>query len=259
VRDPWFPIALILIILLAAWLGIVGPMPHGVATWLQSWQTLAGACVASIAALIAVLNTTRSLRHAENLEKHRRSRKHAALRAMLPLALAQLSTYAERSARALDQLVSKCIDEKLPAMTADESLIQSLPSETLKIFADFIEYADRLNVGIMESTVATIQIFDSRVRSLVESNRSADDGQLVLRINLENYIIDAASIYAGAACHYDYARRREQELPNILTWDAVKKALRNMRLYDDGNPRLYAAITRGEGLSAGPFEKLKAN
>ena len=30
----------------AVWLGIVGPMPDGLATWLQRWQTLVAASVA---------------------------------------------------------------------------------------------------------------------------------------------------------------------------------------------------------------------
>jgi hypothetical protein len=48
-RDPWFPASLILIVLLAVWLSIFGPMPDGFASWrqtLKEWQTLTGALVA---------------------------------------------------------------------------------------------------------------------------------------------------------------------------------------------------------------------
>ena len=71
-RGPWFPAILILIFLLGTWLGIFGPLPNGFAAWLQSWQTLASALVASIAAVIAFRNTSRCLQRAESLEKHRR-------------------------------------------------------------------------------------------------------------------------------------------------------------------------------------------
>src|SRR5438445_2079765 len=102
-----------LITLFAVWLGILGPLPNGVTGWLQNWQTLIAATVAStiasIAAYVAFQNTSRSLAHAERLETNRRRRKHAAVRAVLPLALSQVIAYAERSAHALDALVASCI------------------------------------------------------------------------------------------------------------------------------------------------------
>src|SRR5580704_16524622 len=128
-RDPWFPIALMLIVILGVWLGIVGPLPHGFAAWLQQWQTLAAACVASAAAYIAFRNTSRTLAHAESLENRRRIRKHAAIRAVLPLALAQVSNYAARSAEALNQLVHICQGETLPSGIASRQLLEPPPQD----------------------------------------------------------------------------------------------------------------------------------
>ncbi len=223
---------------------------------LKEWQTLAAAIVALIAAYIAFGNTTRSLRHTEGVEKHRRSRKHAALRAVLPLALSQVTDYAERSAHALNELVNMCDGETLPAMTAPERLVHALPSETLETLADFIEYSDVVDVGVIEATVAWVQIHDSRLRGLIKANRDPAGEHLVLRTEIEGVIIDAASIYAGAAAVYDYARRRQAELPHTLSWDAVRGALRNMRFWDDQHPRLFAILIGRENLSAGPFERL---
>jgi hypothetical protein len=247
-----------LIVLLTVWLGVAGPMPSELLAWLQKWQTLAAASVALFAAYIAFRNTTRSLAQAEKLETFRRSRKHAALRAVLPLALAQVSNYAERSARALNELVGNCTGETLQAMTAPESLVQPLPPDTLKTLADFIEYSNG-DVGIIADTVAWIQIHDSRLRGLVEANRDPSQTRVVVRTEIEARIIDAASIYAGATAVFDYARRRESQLPPRLSWDAVGGALRNMRLWDDEHPRLWEILARRERLSAGPFERLNAN
>jgi hypothetical protein len=255
-RDPWFPIVLMLIVLLTVWLGVVGPMPEGFGAWLQKWQSLAAAFVASIAAYIAFQNTSRSLRHAEGLEKHRRSRKHAAIRAVLPLALAQVTEYAEQSAHTLNDLVGKCIGEKLPAMTAPESLVQPLPSETLKTLTDFIEYSDNVDVGVIEATISWIQIHDARLRSIVKENRDPSGEHLVLRTQLVARIIDAASIYAGTATAYDYARRRSANLPRILLWEGVRNALRNMRFWDEEYPSLQKVLTGRENHSVGPFESL---
>jgi hypothetical protein len=61
----WFPIALLLMGTLGTWLGIFGPLPLGATSWLQAWQTLIAATVAStiasIAAYVGFQNTSRSL------------------------------------------------------------------------------------------------------------------------------------------------------------------------------------------------------
>jgi hypothetical protein len=139
---------------------------------------------------------------------------------------------------------------------APSRIVESLPSDTLKTLAEFIEYSDAIDVGLIEATVAWIQIHDSRMRSLVQDNHDPSGSHLVLRIEIENRIIDAASIYAGAAAAYDYARRRQALLPNAVSWGAVRAALRNMRFWDEEYPRLYEALARRAALSEGPFEKL---
>lgn len=228
----------------------------GFAAWLQGWQTLTGALVALLAAYIAFRNTKHSLNQAARLENNRRGRKHAAVRAVLPLALAQISGYAERSARALNELLGKCTGETLPHRTAPETLVQSPPTETLKTLADFIEYSDTLDVRVLEATAAWIQIHDSRVRGLFDDNRSAGSGHVIVRSEIEGHIIDAASIYAGAASAFDYARRREETLPTELSWDDVRSALRNMRVWEDEYPRVHEALKRREGVAKGPFQKI---
>lgn len=255
-RDPWFPIAILLIALLGVWLSIFGPLPDGVVGWLHDWQTLVAATVASIAAYIAFQNTSRSLTHNEELERRRRSRKHAALRAMLPLALSAVTDYAERSARALDGLLPKCVDGALPKGLASKDLAQPLPSDALRALADFIEYSDDVDVSILEATVAWVQIHDSRIRGLVKDNHDPLGSTLVLAVGIEGSIIDSASIYGGASRVYDYARRRSDQIPNSLSWDEVIGALQNLRFWDGQYPRLYAIIAGRAGNSNGPFDRL---
>jgi hypothetical protein len=256
-RDPWLPIILTLIVILSVWLGILGPLPGEVENWFYKWQTLCAATVASIAAYIAYRNTTHSLNHAEKLERQRRDRKLAAIRAVLPLALARVVDYAQRSAIGLYELIDKCDGEKLPGMIVPEDFPEPPPDDTLRTLADFIEYSDTLDVSIIESMVAWIQIHDARMNSLVKDNRDPSGGRLVLRIMLEGYIIDAASIYAGAAAFFNYARRRDLAPPRVLTWDAVRNALRNMRFWDEEYPSLFKILKGREANSAGPFETLK--
>lgn len=252
--GPWFPVALMLIVLLSIWLGIDGPLRPGFWAALQNWQTLLGALVAVAAAAVAYVNATRSITHGERLEARRRSRKHAAIRAVLPLALAQVSDYAERSVDTLKNLVQQCRGEALPNGVVSRGLMQPLPKDTLETLAEFIEYADGVNVRVLESTVALIQIYDSRLRGIYRDNYDPSGDHVVVRTELEGRIIDAAAIYAGAAAHYPYARRHVSALPDSLSWEAVRGALRNMRLWDDEYPRLYQIVARRETRASGPFE-----
>jgi hypothetical protein len=258
VRDPWFPIALMLLVLLGAWLGIFGPMPDGFTKWLHGWQTLIAAVVAAVAVIVAFKNTDRSLAHAESLETNRRRRKHAAVRAVLPLVLSQVIAYAERSTRSLNELVSLCVGETLPSGVTTEKLIEPLPSETLKSLADFIEYTDTTSVEVLESTVAWIQIFDSRMRALVQHNNDPARTWVVVRSEIKGLIVDAATIDAGAASAFEYARRSRAAMPAELSWDVVIGALRNMGLWDHEHPRVHQIVERRQTRSTGPFDTLSA-
>jgi hypothetical protein len=240
--------------MLAVWLLVVLPMVYstpGFLTLLQSWQTLISAMVALVAAGVAYWNTNRLVRQAEELEAVRRSRKHAALRAVLPLALSKVVDYAEGSAHRLQDLLQKCADESLPRGAATpEHHLKPLPSDTLQTLRDFIEYSDQLNVAVLESTLAWIQIHEARVRDLVEP----PPGRITTRTSIESSIVDAATIYAGAAVTFDYARRRGAGLPGSLSWDAVRSGLSNMQLWEDQYPRLHQILNGRQRHWTSPFE-----
>jgi hypothetical protein len=203
-RDPWFPILLFVPALLCIWLGIIGPLPAGVADWLKTWQTLLGASVAVIAAYIAVRNTTRTLSLTQTLETHRRQRKHAALRATLPLALSQIGAYGEETAKALQNLISKCHNERLRTGEITDAILRPVPSEGLKSLAEFIEYSDTVDIRVLANTLALIQIHDSRLRSMLRDNTDPGATRIVTRSNIEESIVDGATIYAGGMSAFGY-------------------------------------------------------
>ena len=183
---------------------------------------LFGGFGALFAAGLAFYSVQQQFYQAEDLETRRRRRKHASVRAVLPLALAQVRQYAERTIRALNELVESCEGEILPRQISRENVFQPLPTETLKALADFIEYSDALDVGIVEDLVAWIQVNNSRLRALVEPR---EPFQLIRRAQIMARIIDAACIFTAAGAVFAYARRREQQLPRTVSWDAVGKAL----------------------------------
>lgn len=254
-RDPWFPAVLILAVVLAAWLSILGPLPGGVGKWINDWQNLIAAIIAIIAAGLAYRNATQQLIQNDRQERNRRSRKHASVRAMLPLALSQIMEYGQRSASALLDLTAQVQGPGFPRGSLTNQIPQQLPTETLAVLAEFIEYSDDIDASLAETMVAWIQIHDARVRGLVRDNDQAGTG-IVTRIAIEGSVIDAASIYAAAAALFDYSRRRTSHPPTHVSWNDVRCALSNMRIFDHDHLSLYKMITGREQRTGGPFDGL---
>jgi hypothetical protein len=84
-RDPWFPVAMMLIVLVAVWLGIAGPLPsdgwlgaierhHGLASWVEAFGV--------VGALLITLLLWRADRRREFVAKL--EAREAAIAAMTP-------------------------------------------------------------------------------------------------------------------------------------------------------------------------------
>ena len=257
-RDPRlsFPIALFFSCLFAlAFEALFGAL----ADKLKEWQTLVSAILGTSAALLAAYIAYRNLNQSRDLHAETRKRKHAAVRAVLPLALAHVSEYAERSTQALHSLLPQAGPNGLPRAAAPLNLVEPLPSETQKTLTDFIEYSDPpLDPRLVEETISIIQIHNSRLRGLVTRNHDQSPSivHVIARANIQAHIIDAASIYAAAGAVLAYARPQRDPLPTSLTWDHIRRALRNMGILDDENRDLFDVINRRESKSRGPFERL---
>jgi hypothetical protein len=227
----------------------------GVADWIDKWQNLIAAVIAIAAAILAYRSATQQIRQNDQQERNRRSKKHASVRAMLPLALSRVAEYAQNSALALNALIPLCHGEALPRHSPINNLLQPLPHDTLKMLAEFIEYSDDVNTSLVENMVAWIQIHDARVRGLIRDHQEPKGTTVILTINIEGWIIDAASIYAAADALFEYGRRRESRPPTNIIWDDVRRALKNIRLWDEDNPGIYQSVERREKNSSGPFDR----
>jgi hypothetical protein len=181
----------------------------------------------------------------------------------LPLALAKVTEYAEASAHGLCDLLKRFgtgQQSTIPHGSTPPDLVHPLPSDTLKTLTDFIEYSDPpLDVGLLQSTIALIQIHSSRLRQLVKDNHdpSRTTVNILTRTQTLGRIIDAASIYAGVAAIILYSRRQSGQLPVSVSWDDVRRALRNMQIWDEDFPDLEPLLMTRTENSPGPLELLK--
>ncbi|MET3907095.1 hypothetical protein ABID59_001426 [Bradyrhizobium sp. S3.3.6] len=251
------PITVSALAVLGAWLFVVLPsiyLPEGAfLSWLQRWQTLVGATVAMIAAALAYYNTTRSIKHARQIDSEKRARKHAALRAVLPLALSDITRYAAATVNELKEMIERCDREALPKNSATSALSdEAVPSKSLDVLAEFIEYSEAMDARLVETTLARIQIHQARLQSLLVSDRSAHG--VVTRHQLESLVVDAAIIYAGASSFFAYARRAAEHPPIELVWDSVGAALHNMNVWADAYPRVHEDLSRREKASPSATE-----
>jgi hypothetical protein len=251
-RDPWFPISLMLIVALLSWLSILGPLDAKIAESLKAWQTLIAAGVALLAAWIAWKNVGRQIANAATLEAQRRVRKHSALRAVLPLDLSSVLEYTHRTTAGLRVLLEQVDDGLLPRRGIRIPNFPSVPADTIQSLAEFIEYSDALDPHLIETLISRIQIQESRVRSMTANLSEERSDEYISEHTLIGRIIDAAAVYARGSVAFDYARRRSDDLPLDVDWEAVRSALRNMRIWQDDFPKVYETIDRFSESSAGP-------
>ncbi|MGO7319361.1 hypothetical protein ACCS95_06835 [Rhizobium ruizarguesonis] len=217
------------------WLGRFG--------WLSDFQTLIAAMLALLGAWWAASAVHQQIRHAKLVEAARRMDRAAAGRAVLPLALSEISDYAVACARQLRSLIQQSEHGALPA-TVKVGPAPELPAGAIQSFLNLIEVIEGENRQALSTLIGTIQIQRSRLRSISERERG--EGHIILTLNLERYVMDAAEIYAQAAALYDFGRKPDVASVRPVMHSDIAAALHNMRIFDD----LYDTLVARYGLAS---------
>lgn len=262
-RDPWFPLVVILAVLICSWLGIFGPLDAGLkawSDWLHKWQTLASALVAVGAAAVAYWNTNRLIRNSNAAESRGRRQKLAAARARLPLALTEVCAFARASMSTLCNLASHSqqLDTTtyVPAERATELAKAKLSGQVLEPMMQVIEFAgDDLDPTLFTQLAAWAQIHEARTGGLRDENSNGP----IARDRIIALMLDTASLHAGAAIGLEYARRREECLPRQLRWKDVSDSVGAMNVSRFDFPELWILIDERRKHSVGPFDSLSAH
>jgi hypothetical protein len=200
--------------------------------------------------MLAVWNTTRTVSNARKLELWRRSRKHAALRAVLPLALSEVSDYAERTTKPLLVLHGNCINGTLIHAGVAAPKFEQVPLDVIRAFSEFIEFSDDTDVQLFVRLIRRIQVHQARLRGLTDKIEDQDETSAEGWI--EAMMLQSAIIYAGAAAAFDYGRAKTDKLPEDVDWAGVRSALDNMGLWDFEMPELHERISEYEKAGTKP-------
>jgi len=209
---------------------------------IQPWQTSIAASIAFLAAVLAVWNTSRTLKSSRQLEYYRRSRKQAAVRAVLPMALSEMSDYSETCVDALFELLEKCENGVVRHDAAEAPEFPAIPDGVIESFSDFIEFSGSDETAIIEFMIRRTQVHWARLRDLRKDFRNKEgetSGHYI-----ETLIIGAAVIYATASACFDYSRGKQKSPPNEISWDEVKSALNLIGYWDFDSESLHTHLAR---------------
>lgn len=217
--------------------------------WFYDYQTLITGLLALAGAWWGVRAINMQMTQEARAEAERVASRRAAARATLPLSLSLLSEYAEECASILRGLLDECVDGALPRSVKVREF-PTLPAETIQAFKEMTEVSLPADRETLAAILTKIQIQRSRISSIPPDRRRRE--MIVASANLEEYILDAADIYARSAALYDYARRKSETIPNpVVTTEAQISALNNIGIFDELRDRLVATLRRraGDGLS----------
>ena len=187
------------------------------------WQQLIGGGFALIAAAIGWFAINRQIRQSDIQEQERIRAKRAAARAALPLALAAIGEYAEDCAERLALLLPNIDQEALPEDA--EWRGPRLPTEALLDIRTLVETLPSKEGAAFAELLSKIQIQASRLRS-IRPSRLPNRVGIVVRSNIEQYIIDCAEIFARSGSLFRYGRGLVDEVPiDTPTQDEILSAL----------------------------------
>lgn len=173
---------------------------------LKEWQSLAGGLLAIAGGAFVVLQTAEMRRQ----EANRMKRRHAAARAVMPLALSALCEYAKVCAKTLYQIQRHADEGGIPTSSHYPDF-PSLPVDIVSRFADVIESSNARTADSFAQILRDVQVHSSRLRSLTSDLASSSSG--VTTHNIDHNIVDSIELYARAETLFDYARGKTKQVP----------------------------------------------
>lgn len=216
------------------------------------WQQLLGGLFAIAAAVFGWVAINRQVRQAEEHEKERLRRKHDAARAMLPLALSDITDYAHLCAESLLTLYCRRKEESIQKLenTWHPPRIPSGPTADLR---DMVEAASSpLEGQTIARMLARIQVQAARLRSLAQDLRPSDD-TVVTAICIERFLVDTIEISALASSAFRFARGDEEFLPTEEpSLKAMFSAAMGLGINDGNCPEVHKRIERQYGKNTDP-------
>ena len=203
--------------------------------FLEKWQTLAAAMIALFAAYRANKLIAAQIAQMKDLEDKRNEGLHTAYRASLVLTLTKIFRYCKENSitlKTVHQNISYASDIDIPVLpkkfeVAIERVISTSPSKNL--------------TELLISLIRNLQIFDSRIHSLKNHKSNCD---LISEKTVETLIRQCVHIHSICGPLMEYARFRDENVPDHIDWSAYENSISNLDYHRDEFEDLFSEMDR---------------
>lgn len=188
--------------------------------WIDT--TLVTGFAAVIAAWLSVGAVRQQINQADIIEKNRRDAKHTAIRAAIPLTLSDLIEYCTETLEALETTHMLCASGILPK-AAVLPQFQVPPKNVVEDMKELIEFSKPEDRRFIWQVLVSFQILQARLSGLTQSHASSTS--VVMELNIEAYIVNAADLMARVSAYFNYARGFANVPPKMVTRSEVAGAM----------------------------------
>jgi hypothetical protein len=189
--------------------------------------TLVTGLAAVTAAYFSIDAVRRQMAQVDRIEEDKKDARHAAARAMLSLSLSSLCDYATKCARITYDLTFKYngLDLSLEAVIPE---YPPLPDGALAVIREMIEVVDAKDRKAFSKLVSTVQVHASRINGMREDYLSGHHRPNLIEV--DQYVYDAAEIYARASALFRYARWTDEDIQSNIDQGKIDLAFHLMGL-----------------------------
>ena len=213
--------------------------------WVHEWQTLITGVFAIAAAVYGAKFVYRQTEQDRTFEAQRRDGKLFATRAMLPFILSEYGDYCDGCADELDRLQGHCKPGTSLGTAAGSVCFPSVPSSATERLIAFIEAAHGEPRERAASLLRCLQVQASRLSSIRAS--ISDSGRrrsVIVKHNLDSYLVDTAVIYAISSSMFEYARGAADNVAPPPSGDEISTCLNLLGFDSSAHPDVYEIVTR---------------
>ena len=209
-------------------------LPNGASIfgqWLYDWQTLISGLLAVGAAYWAGRLIQKQIAQNDDLHRKELSRRHNAARAVLPLALSEISEFCQKIAdNVADEIEARSKEGYIDWTTALDSedspkqlTSQDFPESTISTFQAFIEtLTNKENIRHVADLISSLQILNARYTNL-------NLNQIGVVRNLYGLLIDTAKVKLLNDSIFNYGHFVDESPFSVIgtttnpeAWDMIK-------------------------------------
>lgn len=188
------------------------------ANFVKDWQTMIAGVLALTGAWATVASVNRQIRHNSAVEQRRRADEARAARAVIPLALSELSFYSSRCIKVLAALDGQ-VDGVVFRRTAKE--LPTAPSDLVGSFKGAIRFSEGDKQEQISDLLAWFQVHEARLATLRLSGSAQED----LTLGIPDLIVSSAELHARATKLFHWARGDLERFPRSDILASVRECL----------------------------------